>query len=176
MTIKNILSGFMREVLAEAENNADFAKRLESALNISKKNKIKENFVDSERPAMGGIGPKRAANRRAEAVLDPVQAARDGEEYLKSVLSPLSLSQLHDIVAEFGMDTGKLVMKWKDPERVIERIVEMAMSRSQKGDAFRGSSDFSLIKTELVAKDDTSQKQSIAIEEIEKKNENNNND
>ncbi len=35
------------------------------------------------------------------------------------------------------MDPGKLVMKWKDNVRVIDRIVELSLTRSTKGDAFR---------------------------------------
>jgi len=35
------------------------------------------------------------------------------------------------------MDPGKLVMKWKDRDRVIDRIVEIAGRRATKGDAFR---------------------------------------
>jgi hypothetical protein len=33
---------------------------------------------------------------------------------------------LRDVVADYGMDTGKLVLKWRDPERIVERIVEVA--------------------------------------------------
>jgi hypothetical protein len=35
------------------------------------------------------------------------------------------------------MDPGKLVMKWKGADRVVDRIVELAVARSKKGDAFR---------------------------------------
>jgi hypothetical protein len=35
------------------------------------------------------------------------------------------------------MDPGKLVIKWKKAERIIDRIVEISMARAQKGDAFR---------------------------------------
>ncbi|WP_162527293.1 hypothetical protein [Sphingomonas solaris] len=49
----------------------------------------------------------------------------------------LGHEQLLDIVAEFGMDPGKLVMKWKDRDRVADRIVETAIARATKGDAFR---------------------------------------
>ena len=49
----------------------------------------------------------------------------------------LTLDQLRDIVAQYGMDPSKLVMKWKDPERVMDQIVELALTRSIKGDAFR---------------------------------------
>jgi len=47
------------------------------------------------------------------------------------------LEQLKDIVADYGMDPGKLVMKWKSSDKVIDRIVEISLARAQKGDAFR---------------------------------------
>jgi hypothetical protein len=34
------------------------------------------------------------------------------------------------------MDQGKLVMKWKTRERIIDRIIEFSMSRAVKGDVF----------------------------------------
>lgn len=81
--------------------------------------------------------PGRAKNRRPAAVLDPVVVVGEGEDALRSQLSALSLDQLRDVVAEYGMDQGKLVMKWKDPVRIIDRIVEIAVARAQKGHAFR---------------------------------------
>lgn len=81
--------------------------------------------------AGGGAGPP------PPAVVDPVEVARQGEQALKSRLSALSLDQLKGIVADYGMDPGKLVMKWKSAERVIDRIVEISMARAQKGNVFR---------------------------------------
>ncbi len=81
--------------------------------------------------------PGRAKNRRPAAVLDPVVVVGEGEDALRSQLSALSLDQLRDVVAEYGMDQGKLVMKWKDPVHIIDRIVEIAVARAQKGHAFR---------------------------------------
>jgi hypothetical protein len=60
-----------------------------------------------------------------------------GEDVLRKRLSLLELEQLKDVVAEYGMDAGKLVMKWKDTMRIIDRIVELSLARSTKGDAFR---------------------------------------
>lgn len=80
---------------------------------------------------------RRKGGRRAPASLDPVEVVRSGEGSLRESLSPLDLSQLLDIVAEYGMDPGKLVMKWKDRDRVINRIVEASRARAKKGDAFR---------------------------------------
>jgi hypothetical protein len=56
---------------------------------------------------------------------------------LRARLAGLSIEQLRDIVAEHGMDPGKLVIKWKSADRIIDGIVEMSMARAQKGDAFR---------------------------------------
>jgi hypothetical protein len=81
-----------------------------------------------------GARPK---NRRPPAVLDPVAVAREGEAALRERLTPLSFDQLRDIIADYGMDPGKLVMKWKDPARVLNRIVEVSLQRASKGDAFR---------------------------------------
>lgn len=81
-----------------------------------------------------GARPK---NRRPPAVLDPVAVAREGEVALRERLAPLSFDQLRDIVADYGMDPGKLVMKWKDPARVLDRIVEVSLQRASKGDAFK---------------------------------------
>lgn len=79
----------------------------------------------------------RAKNRRPAAALDPVAVVGEGEDALRDRLSALSLDQLRDVVAEYGMDQGKLVMKWKDPARVMDRIVDIALARAQKGHAFR---------------------------------------
>ena len=51
------------------------------------------------------------------------------------------MEELRDIVAEYGMDPGRLVMKWTTPERVINRIVEMSVARAHKGNAFRKPPD-----------------------------------
>ncbi|TCM80016.1 hypothetical protein EV216_12154 [Rhodovulum steppense] len=69
--------------------------------------------------------------------LDPVSVAREGEAALRERLAALSFEQLRDIVADYGMDPGKLVMKWKDQARVLDRIVEVSISQAAKGDAFR---------------------------------------
>jgi len=75
--------------------------------------------------------------------VDRIQSALT-ELALRSALEKLSLNQLRDIVAEYGMDPGRLVMKWMAPERVIDRIVEISSARAHKGDAFRKPSEGSL--------------------------------
>lgn len=76
--------------------------------------------------------------RRAPAKLDPLKAlAESGEDGLTIRLEGLDLEQLRDIVAQFGMDPRRLVMRWKDVERVQAHIVATTVQRSRKGDAFR---------------------------------------
>lgn len=76
--------------------------------------------------------------RRAPAKLDPLKILADsGEHGLTARLAALDLEELRDIVAQFGMDPRRLVMKWKDAQRVREHIVATTVQRSRKGDAFR---------------------------------------
>ena len=128
MNLRRILTGLVHVIADEAERNADFRTRLEDALG------------DPPPPLSAtGIGAaKRKGGRRTPAVLDPVDLARHGESALRSQLMVLDIEKLRDIVAQFGMDPGKLVMKWKEQSRVIDRIVEVSMARATKGDAFRG--------------------------------------
>lgn len=122
MTLKKVLSDFIRVIVDEAERNPEFANQIEEAFGIKEKPK--------RQPA------SRGANRRAPAVLDPVELAREGEQVLRAKLRILTLDQLKDIVADCGMDPGKLVMKWKSADRVIERIVEVSLGRVKKGEGF----------------------------------------
>lgn len=76
--------------------------------------------------------------RRAPAKLDPFKVLADsGEHGLTTRLAALDLEELRDIVAQFGMDPRRLVMKWKDAQRIQAHIVATTVQRSRKGDAFR---------------------------------------
>jgi hypothetical protein len=58
------------------------------------------------------------------ARLDPFKIlANSGEEMLVPQLAELGLEHLRGIVAQFGMDPRRLVMKWKESPRVQEHIV-----------------------------------------------------
>lgn len=82
-------------------------------------------------------GMKRTG-RRAPAKLDPFKVLADSSEQdLIARLADLSLEELRDIIAQFGMDPRRLVMKWRDARRVREHIVATTAQRSRKGDAFR---------------------------------------
>lgn len=125
MRLRTALQGLVRAIVEEAERNPDFALRVEKSLGMG-----------GEIPAQSDRNTKRGRNRRTPAVLDPIDAARRGEEALRQRLAALGLEQLKDVVADFGMDPGKLVMKWKTPQRIIDRIVEFSMARAVKGDVF----------------------------------------
>ena len=76
--------------------------------------------------------------RRAAARLDPFKVLTESDEAgLNLQLSQLDLESLRDIVAQFGMDPRRLVMKWKSPERVREHVTATTVQRARKGDAFR---------------------------------------
>jgi hypothetical protein len=94
-----------------------------------------EKLLGPTKRTPGGRG-----HRRALPVLDPFEVYRGAPESLAGRLAGLDLEQLRDIIAQHGMDPRRLVMKWKDSERVIAHIVETVDARSRKGDAFRGSS------------------------------------
>lgn len=132
MNIKKVLTVLFKEIVQETDTNPAFRARLEAALGFDDKKKPEAKARDADSPH-----PKRPSNRRPPAVLDPVHLARQGEDLLRSELAKLDIEQLRDVVADYGMDTGKLVLKWRDPERIIERIVEVARGRAQKGSAFR---------------------------------------
>lgn len=127
MRIRRKLLALARAVADEAEQNPAFAKKLEAVLGL-----------EQGRGEVKGAKRVGSRRRRTPAVFDPVAVLRAaGAEGLRSRLLGLDLEQLKDMVAQYGMDPGKLVMKWKTWERVAERIVEMSTNRAQKGDAFR---------------------------------------
>ena len=122
------------EVVSDgADRNPDFAENLRCVFETSPKRPKKGR---SNASATGSSGTRRA-NRRPPAVLDPVALAAQGEERLRAELAALTLDQLKDIVADYGMDRDRLAMRWRTTSRVIDRIVEVAIGRAHKGDAFR---------------------------------------
>ena len=125
MAIRKVLRDLAIAVADEAAQNPQFARRLGEIL--------EPTSSQTRRRASA----RRPAHRRAPAVLDPVAVVRDGEDALRSQLASLDLERLRDIVAEHGMDQGRLVMRWKTPARIIDKIVEISLGRARKGDAFR---------------------------------------
>lgn len=133
MTLKRMLGALVNVIVDEAARNPEFGDRIEAALGMAKPAPSSAAKPSTAKPHDG----KRKGGRRASAVLDPIDLARHGEGELREKLAGLDLEKLLDVVAQYGMDPGKLVMKWKDRERVIDRIVEVALGRATKGDAFR---------------------------------------
>ncbi len=130
MTLKQRLKALFDVITQQAEQDPLFAENLSRAIGLSLKEGDNTNRHDQ-------ASSKGRPARRAVSVLDPVGLAAEGEEILRDRLTALSLEQLRDILSEYRMDPGKLVMKWKTKDRVISHIVQAALSRAKKGDAFR---------------------------------------
>ena len=110
-------------VLIEAvKNDPSTARLVEEALGV----------IEKPAPPRGD-----KKNRRTPARLDPYAEFATSEATLLSKLRELDIEALKDIVAEYGMDRSKLVMKWKTPERIIDHIIATVRARAQQGDAFR---------------------------------------
>jgi hypothetical protein len=131
MSLREKLASLAIVIADEAERNSGFRRQLEAALASQQPGLL---AVDEDK---GGADVHRKGGRRTPSVIDPLVLARQGEDILRQELSRLDIEQLKDVVAQYGMDPGKLVMKWKDAGRIIHRIVELSLARSTKGDAFR---------------------------------------
>jgi hypothetical protein len=83
----------------------------------------------------------RRGGRRPPGPFDPFEVYASGESELRRRLGECDVEALKDIVSEHGMDHDRLALKWKSPERLIERIVDTVAARSRKGDAFRAPAD-----------------------------------
>ena len=127
--IKLVLNHLLQIIIDEAEQNEEFANKLENILMTVKSG-------SSPKKRTGG-GNSRPANRRDPAVLDPLALFNQGEEYLAQELSLLSIKQLKDIIADYSMDTARLCMKWKDKEKLVNHILDTVRRRATRGDAFR---------------------------------------
>ncbi|MGW8781803.1 hypothetical protein ACWGNM_27600 [Streptomyces sp. NPDC055796] len=123
------LARVIEAIALEASRTARFSKTLGKALS-GPTDTAREHAVER----------RQRSSRRAKGLIDPFAVfAEAGEDGMRARLATLDLEQLRDIVAEHGMDHDRLAMKWKDPQRVIERIVERVEARSSKGSAFRSS-------------------------------------
>ena len=132
------LETLFREIVTEAKSNDDFARRVERALSgLAPRGRMKG---EDGAPGSESRRPRRP-HRRAPGVIDPFAVYGDGEDALRDRLRELDVERLKDIVAEHGMDSAKLAMKWKTPARLVDLIVDTVKVRSRKGDAFRILSD-----------------------------------
>jgi hypothetical protein len=131
MSLREQLASLASVIADEAERNSGFRRQLEAVLAGQQPGLLAmhEDKGDADVHRKGG--------RRTPALIDPLVLARRGEDILRQELSRLDIEQLKDVVSQYGMDPGKLVMKWKDAGRIIQRIIELSLARSTKGDAFR---------------------------------------
>jgi hypothetical protein len=116
----------------EISNNDEFAKGMGS---IFDNNLVK---VHSTKVQPDKTKPKRG-NRREPSKVNPFALLEQGTDILKAALEPLDVEELKDVIAENGMDTAKLAMKWKDRNRLILHIIDTTQRRSTRGDAFWNS-------------------------------------
>ena len=123
------LERVFRVILEEANSNKAFAGELVEAL----------RQTPPGAPPRDQTRPPPRRNRRPPSAINPIEIVAQGEATLRTALAPLDLEQLKDIVAEHGMDTRKLAMKWKDRARVEDLIVTFAKDRVAKGSVFRTS-------------------------------------
>jgi hypothetical protein len=139
MNLDHQLKELFDIIREEARQNLAFSERLAKLFNQLSEPAPTRNHGRHARGFDDTTGPPEAkrGNRRAQGIVDPVAEIQHGEDRLRGLLGPLNLEQLRDIVAEYRMDPNKLVMKWKDRERIIEHIIETAINRGRKGDAFR---------------------------------------
>lgn len=144
MSLRRKLESLLDVIIEEASKNSEFEVRLLKCLSsqATPKDAVAERIEPWQQVDSGEVSESsRPKNRRAQAVLEPVSLIREGEDVLRAELEKLDLEQLRDIVAEYGMDSGRLVMKWVRPSRVIDRIVEISSTRANKGHAFRRQED-----------------------------------
>lgn len=78
-------------------------------------------------------------NRRAPAKLDPFVLLESGEAVLSEELAKLSVDELKDVVSEYGMDTSRLALKWKDRQRLETLIIDATKRKASHGNAFWNS-------------------------------------
>ena len=133
MELRKALQDFAKVAADEAERNPAFELRLRKALGLPEA-AVDPADQDSTKPGKSGV--RRHKSRRTPPILDPVELILHGEPLLRERLDPLTVEQLKDIVAGHGMDPSKLVMRWKSRDRIANHIVQMAISRSQKGNVF----------------------------------------
>lgn len=132
--LTRVLRRLAEVVATEAERNPEFATRLSSVLEIHRGPASSVGPRSSSGGAGSGV---RRGNRRPPAAIDPLPLMEQGEDVLRTALGSLDIEQLKDVIAEHGMDTSKLALKWKDRSRLEDLIVSTVRDRLSKGDAFR---------------------------------------
>jgi hypothetical protein len=137
------LDRFFFAVVDQAATDPSFAAALTAAMvndpvaesrRSARSGGVKSTPPPAAKP--GGTLPTRGG-RRAAGPFDPHELYAENEDALRRRLNDCDIEQLKNIVAEHGMDHDRLAMKWKTPDRLIERIVDTVAARARKGEAFR---------------------------------------
>src|ERR1051326_1599474 len=129
----NRLAAVFEAILDQARNDPGFAAKLESAL----VGETPRTITIRKSPVADASSPRRS-NRRAKASVDPFALLSAGEDHLRAELAKLDLEQMKDVVAEYGMDTSRLALKWKSRERLPDFIFTTVVFRNTQGDRLRG--------------------------------------
>ncbi|MHB8838170.1 MAG: hypothetical protein ACYC7F_04380 [Gemmatimonadaceae bacterium] len=124
------LAALRKSVLDAAKRNASFAAVLAADL---------RGIDRAASPAHAS--KRRRPHRRPPGVLDPFALLAEGDQAARTSLAALTVEQLKDIIAEHGMDSTKLAMKWRSPDRLIELLISTAKSRMRKGHVFRSHAE-----------------------------------
>ncbi|WP_426348677.1 hypothetical protein ACPWSR_13095 [Alloiococcus sp. CFN-8] len=113
----------------EITTNDEFSNRMGLVFEdyLAKMNSVNYETVNTK---------SKRGNRRNPAKVNPFDLLEQGVEVLKAGLDPLDIEELKDIIAENGMDTAKLAMKWKNRSRLINHIIDTTQRRYLRGEAF----------------------------------------
>jgi hypothetical protein len=128
-TLARQLARLTQAVAVEAARTQRFARALSRAI---------EEPAPAQASTPDRSALRKKSNRRNPGIKDPFAVfAERGEAGLREQLATMNIEQLRDIIAEHGMDRDRLAMKWKDAQRVADRIVDRVAARATKGSAFR---------------------------------------
>jgi len=119
MTTKQRLKKLFDVVVEEMDSNLDFKEKVDS-------------IFETERNTTN----KKQKSKRNPSLINPYELIKQGEDILKTNLAPMDIEQLKDVILEHNMDSAKLAMKWKDKDRLISLIIDMANRRIAKGNVF----------------------------------------
>jgi hypothetical protein len=129
-------------VAAHAAIDKEFAVALSAAVGIQATRADQEPQGSEERghtrprQTPPDPDPRVRGGRRPPGPFDPYEIYTKGEDALRERLEACDVEQLKDIIAANGMDHDRLALRWKTPQRLIERIVETVVTQSEKGNAF----------------------------------------
>ncbi len=136
------LDALFAAVAAQAASDEDFAATLAAAVGGTSNESatgspgpVERRHARSRQTAHGADARVRGG-RRPPGPFNPYEVYAQGEDVLRKHLETCTIEQLKDIIAAQGMDHDRLALRWKNSQRLIERIVETVVARSRKGDVF----------------------------------------